>query len=237
MIRNSTDEKVVTSLTRLISQEHQDLIDSFDTAEFTELPDNKPVPSITTPQQSISAIGKRKSSTKTFISAAHPKRKMKIEIINDESDSTDDKAEEEPSNVSVEIAAEHLENPQPDTKSLKLDTSNNTMETSKTTNGIEPILGVSTMEPAAISAMSAVVSHVASTPPTQTIIDFGRLESVISQCVGFAEKCALRQRTQDPDEVFGTLIASMVRELPIERRRSARVQILEMAGDLLAKMA
>lgn len=67
-------------------------------------------------------------------------------------------------------------------------------------------------------------------------IDFSGLERAIGQCINLADQCSKRQRCQDPDEVFGTLIASMVRELPVDRRRGARVQILELVSEVLTKM-
>lgn len=85
------------------------------------------------------------------------------------------------------------------------------------------------------------ISTVATATDNETAVDLNvnteRLQNAISKCVSMAEKCAQRQRSQDPDEVFGTLIASMVRELPAERRRSARVRILDVVGDLLEKLA
>lgn len=85
-----------------------------------------------------------------------------------------------------------------------------------------------------ITAPKTIVSSAAETAAGS--VDFVGLERAIGRCIDVAEQFTKRQRCPDSDEVFGTLIASMVRELPVNRRQSARVQILELVGELLAKI-
>lgn len=63
-----------------------------------------------------------------------------------------------------------------------------------------------------------------------------KLESVITKCVELAEKCVVNCANQDSNEVFGKFIASMVRELPPEKRMKARFDIIQFTGDLISKL-
>lgn len=63
-----------------------------------------------------------------------------------------------------------------------------------------------------------------------------KLESVITKCVELAEKCVVNCTNQDSNEVFGKFIASMVRELPTEKRMKARFEVIQFTGDLISKL-
>lgn len=65
--------------------------------------------------------------------------------------------------------------------------------------------------------------------------NFDKLEQVIGKCVSLAEKCMANSANQDSNEVFGKFIASMVKELPIEKRMRARFEIIQYTGDLIAR--
>lgn len=65
--------------------------------------------------------------------------------------------------------------------------------------------------------------------------NFDKLEQVIGKCVALAEQCISSCANQDSNEVFGKFVASMVKELPLEKRMKARFDIIQFTGDLIAK--
>lgn len=62
-----------------------------------------------------------------------------------------------------------------------------------------------------------------------------KLTEVIGKCIGLAEKCIVENSTPDSSTVFGKFIASLVLELPPEKRMQARLNILKFTGDLINK--
>lgn len=64
--------------------------------------------------------------------------------------------------------------------------------------------------------------------------NFDKLDQVIAKCVGLAEKCIADNTNQDSNEVFGKYMASLVRELPNEKRMKVRFEIIQFAGKLIA---
>lgn len=62
-----------------------------------------------------------------------------------------------------------------------------------------------------------------------------KLEQCLSNYVRLVERYAMENATTDSNDVFGKYIASMIRELPAERRMKIRMNILQYTSELIAK--
>lgn len=62
-----------------------------------------------------------------------------------------------------------------------------------------------------------------------------KLEQFLSNCVRLVDRYAAENASADSNDVFGKYIASMVRELPAERRIKIRMEILQYTSELIAK--
>lgn len=62
-----------------------------------------------------------------------------------------------------------------------------------------------------------------------------KLEQLLSNCVRLVDRYAMDNTSADSNDVFGKYIASMVRELPAERRMKIRMNILQYTSELIAK--
>lgn len=65
--------------------------------------------------------------------------------------------------------------------------------------------------------------------------NFDKLEQVIAKCVNLAEKCMAEYSNQDSNEVFGKFVASLVRDLPPERRMKVQFEIIQFTGQLVRR--
>lgn len=65
--------------------------------------------------------------------------------------------------------------------------------------------------------------------------NFDKLEQVIAKCVNLAEKCMAEYSNQDSNEVFGKFVASLVRDLPPDRRMNVQFEIIQFTGQLVRK--
>ncbi|XP_037045208.1 uncharacterized protein LOC119080754 [Bradysia coprophila] len=65
--------------------------------------------------------------------------------------------------------------------------------------------------------------------------NFDKLEQVIAKCVNLAEKCMAEYSQQDSNEVFGKFVASLVRDLPPERRMKVQFEIIQFTGQLVKR--
>lgn len=65
--------------------------------------------------------------------------------------------------------------------------------------------------------------------------NFDKLEQVIAKCVNLAEKCMAEYSNQDSNEVFGKFVASLVRDLPMERRMKVQFEIIQFTGQLVRR--
>lgn len=65
--------------------------------------------------------------------------------------------------------------------------------------------------------------------------NFDKLEQVIGKCVDLAEKCMAEHTNQDSNEVFGKFVASLVRDLPPDRRMKAQFEIIQFTGQLVSR--
>lgn len=262
--KQSDAQLAATSTNQIGGNDHQALLDTVDSAIWSELPSepkshpaNRLDRSRSTSENSVnnkalpSTSLKRKSSVAIF-AALQSNRKLKTEPLSNSVDTSEEVPEilmdtvvtnttltapiVTPGAQRVPIARL----PSTDNRNQSKDNSINSVPGLKK-NDINS--NAHALRPPATST-SIAACHQSDADPTSVgcqinqiqAVDFASLERTVGQCIRLAEECAARQRSQDPDEVFGTLIASMVRELPAERRRSARVQILELTGDLLAKM-
>lgn len=62
-----------------------------------------------------------------------------------------------------------------------------------------------------------------------------KLEQLLSNCVRLVDRYAMDNTAADSNDVFGKYIASMVREMPAERRMKIRMKILQYTSELIAK--
>lgn len=65
--------------------------------------------------------------------------------------------------------------------------------------------------------------------------NFDKLEQVIAKCVNLAEKCMAEYSNQDSNEVFGKFVASLVRDLPPDRRMKVQFEIIQFTGQLVRR--
>lgn len=65
--------------------------------------------------------------------------------------------------------------------------------------------------------------------------NFDKLEQVIAKCVNLAEKCMSEYSNQDSNEVFGKFVASLVRDLPPDRRMEVQFEIIQFTGQLVRR--
>lgn len=65
--------------------------------------------------------------------------------------------------------------------------------------------------------------------------NFDKLEQVIAKCVNLAEKCMAEYSNQDSNEVFGKFVASLVRDLPADRRMKVQFEIIQFTGQLVRR--
>lgn len=65
--------------------------------------------------------------------------------------------------------------------------------------------------------------------------NFDKLEQVIAKCVNLAEKCMTDHSNQDSNEVFGKFVASLVRDIPPDRRMKVQFEIIQFTGQLVRK--
>lgn len=65
--------------------------------------------------------------------------------------------------------------------------------------------------------------------------NFDKLEQVIAKCVNLAEKCMAEYSSQDSNEVFGKFVASLVRDLPADRRMKVQFEIIQFTGQLVRR--
>lgn len=64
---------------------------------------------------------------------------------------------------------------------------------------------------------------------------FDKLETVIGNCVRLAERCIADNTNLDSSEMFGKYIASLVRELPADKRTQIQFDILQFTSNIVAK--
>lgn len=62
-----------------------------------------------------------------------------------------------------------------------------------------------------------------------------KIEQFLSNCVRLVDRFATENASADSNDIFGKYIASMVRELPAERRIKIRMDILQYTSQLIAK--
>lgn len=62
-----------------------------------------------------------------------------------------------------------------------------------------------------------------------------KLEQFLSNCVRLVDRYAMENAAADSNDVFGKYIASMIRELPAERRMKMRMNILQYTSELIAR--
>lgn len=62
-----------------------------------------------------------------------------------------------------------------------------------------------------------------------------KLEQFVSNCARMVDRYAMENASADSNDVFGKYIASMIRELPVERRMKIRMNILQYTSELIAK--
>lgn len=65
--------------------------------------------------------------------------------------------------------------------------------------------------------------------------NIGKIEKFLNNCVNQIERYNAESCTSDTNAAFGKLIASMVRELPVEKHLQIRLDILQYASELIAK--
>lgn len=156
-----------------------------------------------------------KSSTITVI----PKKKLKIEFIHD---ITDDKIESENEEIFTEIET-------PDV----IETTTSTTEIcDKPTDTVEILKENDVNDTIASNRSGRCVDR------DRDIIleaNFDKLEQVIAKCVNLAEKCMAEYSNQDSNEVFGKFVASLVRDLPPDRRMKVQFEIIQFTGQLVRR--
>lgn len=62
-----------------------------------------------------------------------------------------------------------------------------------------------------------------------------KLEQFLSNCVRLVDRYTMENVSADSNDVFGKYIASLIRELPAERRIKIRLNILQYTSELIAK--
>lgn len=65
--------------------------------------------------------------------------------------------------------------------------------------------------------------------------NLGKLEQILLKCIQAAERTMTENTRADSNDTFGKYVASLVRELPTERRVRAQCQILQYATELIGK--
>lgn len=85
-----------------------------------------------------------------------------------------------------------------------------------------------------ITSKLAKETKISSLLPPQ-LPNFDKLETVIGNCVRLAERCIADNTNLDSSEMFGKYIASLVRELPAEKRTQVQFDILQFTSNIVAK--
>lgn len=145
-----------------------------------------------------------------------PKKKLKIEIIHDTSD---DKIVSENDEIFTEIETPEIV----ETTAEICDKATDTVEILKDTEPIETI--DSNRNGRCVDRDRDIILEA----------NFDKLEQVIAKCVNLAEKCMAEYSNQDSNEVFGKFVASLVRDLPPDRRMKIQFEIIQFTGQLVTK--
>lgn len=74
-----------------------------------------------------------------------------------------------------------------------------------------------------------------SSSPPPHLPNFDKLETVIGNCVRLAERCIADNTNLDSSEMFGKYIASLVRELPANKRTNVQFDILQFTSNIVDK--
>lgn len=234
----------------MMDSEHV-FVDSIDSAEWCEIPEN----SESNHQSSRKQPTMKRKATKIYPTSS-AKRIFKSETISNTTDSSDiftelddcPKPKPTPKPQQIKFVSAKKEVVKKVAKPCvvsavavtKLLPIVKTQETIKAPLDISPKKEPNT-EALPIQQITPTVQPIIPSESNQQSSSFEgilKLESVIERCVQLVEKCITQNSLKkDSNEIFGNFVSSMVRELPIEKRIAARVEILQFTGDLIARLS
>lgn len=89
------------------------------------------------------------------------------------------------------------------------------------------------------STPTKIIDTVDTVVETKTATDIdtniGKIEKFVNNCVNHIERYNGEYGASDTNAAFGKLLASMIRELPVEKHLQIRLNILQYASELIAK--
>ncbi|KAJ6640602.1 hypothetical protein Bhyg_05533 [Pseudolycoriella hygida] len=184
-------------------------VDEVESAEWNEIIDEPLLKDQVSPKQKRQLS---KTSTVTTLTVI-PKKKLKIELIQESDDKIENQDEEIFTEIDmpdvVETTAQICDKSTDDVEILKDTEPNDSIESNRNGRCVDRDIILEA--------------------------NFDKLEQVIEKCVNLAEKCIAEHSNQDSNEVFGKFIASLIRDLPQDRRMKVQFEIIQFTGQLVRR--